>query len=247
MTATLELPTRVRTRIAAQRRLADARENELFDRSVGIDAAGKTFPGDMTVVGGDSGVGHLYVGEPIRVTRWWLGELPERLDGFTFVDIGSGKGRPLFAAAESGKGFGRIVGVEYGRELHEVALANIESYSGPRDAEITSVCGDASTYAFPLEPLVVHFANPFREDVMRPVIANLAASYAQRPRPVFAIYYQQWDEPNPTANVELLAAADMFTRHRTLRPSGVAARARLASHRLDLFESGQGETRGPAR
>jgi SAM-dependent methyltransferase len=244
LTANLSAParpsgTRMSARIAAERRRADARENERFDHSVGIDAMGKTFPRDMTIAEGGAAVGHLYVGEPIRVTRWWLGELPPRLDGFTFVDIGSGKGRPLFAAAEAGKGFRRIVGVEYGRELHEDALANIAGYSGTSGAEIEAVCADARAYEFPLDPLVIHFANPFMEDVMAEVIANIVASYEQRPRPIFAVYYQQWNEPHPTANAELLAAAPLFARHRTLKPSGVAGRVLLSAHRLDMFATAE--------
>jgi SAM-dependent methyltransferase len=228
----------IRTRIDAEIRRADARESLRFDRSVGIEATGKTLPSEMTVVG-ERATGHLYVGEPVRVTRWWLGELPDRLDGFTFIDMGSGKGRPLFAAAEAGKGFGRIVGVEYGRELHEAALANIARFRGDRSAEIVSICADARSYEFPLEPLVVHWSNPFTEDVMADVIINLVASYGRRPRPIFAIYYQRWHERNATANVELLSDVAIFSRHRTLEPAGVSARARFAAHRVDMFESAE--------
>ena len=245
MKATPETPervrvaSRVRTRIDAERRRADARENERFDRSVGIEASGKMFPSEMTIVAGEHENGILYVGEPIRATRWWLDELPDRLDGFTFIDMGSGKGRPLFAAAEAGKGFERIVGVEYARELHEAALANIDRFGGERRAEIVSVCADARSYEFPLGPLVVHWANPFTEDVMVDVIINLVASYQRRPRPIFAIYYQHWHERNATANVELLSDVPVFSRHRTLQPSGVSGRARLAMHRVDMFESAE--------
>ncbi len=42
-----------------------------------------------------------------------------------FVDIGSGKGRVLIAAAEHP--FLQVAGVEYSKELHEAALNNIRS------------------------------------------------------------------------------------------------------------------------
>src|SRR6185436_12939628 len=47
---------------------------------------------------------------------------------FTFVDLGSGKGRGLLLAAAWP--FRRVLGVEFSKDLHETALRNIACFSG---------------------------------------------------------------------------------------------------------------------
>lgn len=87
--------------------------------------------------------------EPIR-WRWFkpmLAELPVDPRQFTFIDLGSGKGRALFFAALSG--FRRVIGVEF-------------------------MLGDATTHALPEGPLVVFPYNPFRGPVMSAVVARIA-------------------------------------------------------------------------
>jgi SAM-dependent methyltransferase len=217
-------------------------ESARFDRSVDVDISGKVWPTDPSVttveaVAGDASKGHHSVGEQIRVIRWWLDELPARLDGFTLVDIGCGKGRPLFAAAQAQKGFTKLIGIEYVKELQEAAVANVARFKGPKDAEIVPLLGDARSFEFPLEPLAIHLANPFKEDVMTDVLANLVRSYEEQPRPIFLVYYQEWEDGNATRNVDLLGAAPIFEKHRTLRGRGVVKRHLLDRHRLDFFET----------
>src|SRR5437763_16732381 len=74
---------------------------------------------------------------------------------FTFVDVGSGKGRALLMAADYA--FRRVIGVELLLELHAIAANNIRLYRGPRQRcfAIESRCGDAREFVFPTEPLVV--------------------------------------------------------------------------------------------
>ena len=45
----------------------------------------------------------------------------------------------------------------------------------------------AQDYAWPADPLVLFFFNPFPADVMTPVMQNLARSMEQHPRPVWLI------------------------------------------------------------
>src|SRR3954453_11770424 len=180
-------------------------ETDRFERSAGIESGGWLWLSEGTIPEGDIAKGNPFGTAPVRVTRWWLRFLPRRLEDFTFIDLGSGRGRVLFGVASSG--FRRVVGVEFVEELHRDALANVERYGAPNGSgEIEPVLGDAASYEFPLEPLVVHFCNPFSEAIMEPVIANLVASYEQHPRPIFALYHQSWIEPDDrrTRNVELL-------------------------------------------
>jgi hypothetical protein len=221
--------TRLRKRLS--------REDVRFERSVGIDATGKASPSELTVVDGDATEGHLYTAEHVRVTRWWLGALPSRLDEFDFVDMGSGKGRVLFAAAE--RGFHRVLGVEFAIELHQQAEVNVKRARGlGAGSEIIPLLGDAGSYEFPLNPLVVHFNNPFSEAVMEQVRANLTDSYERRPRPIFAVYQQLAKEHRyRTRNAALLAGAPAFIRHRQLSPRTLVDKLLLAQSRVDICET----------
>jgi predicted RNA methylase len=103
---------------------------------------------------------------------------------YTFVDLGSGKGRILFLAAEYP--FRRILGVEFGKELHEDAKNNIQAfrYFRRQCKDIESINMDACDYEFPNENLAIHLFNPFGANVMEKVMANLAMSVKRNPRHV---------------------------------------------------------------
>ena len=118
-----------------------------------------------------------------------LHSLPSVPDGFTFIDLGSGKGRTLLMASDYP--FRRIVGVELLDELEEVARQNIACYHNEQQKcfAIESQSGDARDFVFPLEPTVLYLFNPFPEYVLRTVLANLRTSLTELPRPVFVIYH----------------------------------------------------------
>lgn len=107
---------------------------------------------------------------------------------FTFIDIGSGKGRPLLMASEYP--FRRIIGVEFLPELHAIAVENIRRFPGERKRckQIEPKLADATTFEFPSEPLVVFMFHPLPENGFRKVIANLAQSIRENPRPVWLVY-----------------------------------------------------------
>jgi SAM-dependent methyltransferase len=110
------------------------------------------------------------------------------LTTFTFVDLGSGKGRALLMA--SMYPFARIVGVEVQPELEAIARRNIEIFSRPgqRCRRIESLCDDAREYDFPPEDLVLYLFNPFPAYVLREVLERLAASARSAPRSIFVLY-----------------------------------------------------------
>jgi SAM-dependent methyltransferase len=107
---------------------------------------------------------------------------------FTFIDIGSGKGRALLLAAEFP--FRRVVGIELLPELNSTAEENIRKLSGEKLAcgEVQALCGDATQFIFPAEPLVVFLFNPLPEAGLKKVVSNLEASLRENPRPAYVIY-----------------------------------------------------------
>ncbi|MGC2059566.1 MAG: class I SAM-dependent methyltransferase [Candidatus Sulfotelmatobacter sp.] len=108
---------------------------------------------------------------------------------FIFVDLGSGKGRTLLMASDYP--FRRIVGVELLPALNDAAQDNIEKYHSESQKCFTmqSICGDATEFAFPVEPTVLFLFNPFPERELKKVIANLEQSLREHPRRVYVLYH----------------------------------------------------------
>ena len=108
---------------------------------------------------------------------------------FTFLDLGSGKGRTLLMASDYP--FRRIVGVELLPSLHQIAQQNLSQYKSESQKcfALTTICADASAFPFPEDPLVIYLFNPFPESGMRQVVANLEHSLRARPRPVYILYH----------------------------------------------------------
>lgn len=149
-------------------------------------------------------------GRPYFATEPWLFEemmhaLPIKFQDFTFVDLGSGKGRTLLMAAPHG--FKRIIGVEFMPEWHQVAKENIRKFAEahPGSPAMESVCMDARDFEFPAGPLVVYLFNPFLESTFVNVLGKLRRSAEQSPRAVYAVY-------RFTEFEEVLAKCDWLAR-----------------------------------
>jgi SAM-dependent methyltransferase len=108
---------------------------------------------------------------------------------FTFIDLGSGKGRTLLMASDYT--FRRIVGVELLPGLHHVARENIFKYRSESQKcfEIESICGDATGFAFPPEPIVLFLFNPLPESGLRRAIAKLGQSLREHRRRAYVVYH----------------------------------------------------------
>jgi SAM-dependent methyltransferase len=108
---------------------------------------------------------------------------------FTFIDLGSGKGRTLLMASDYP--FRRIVGVELLPALHRIAQQNASKYHNEAQKcfAVEAVCGDAREFVFPAEPLVLYLFNPLPEAGLRQVMANLEQSLRADPRTVYVVYH----------------------------------------------------------
>jgi len=111
--------------------------------------------------------------------------LPE----FTFIDIGSGKGRALLLASQYP--FRRILGIELLPKLHRVATENLRKYKSESQQcfAVECVAGDASEFVFPPEPTVLYLFNPLPESGLNRMLGNLERSLREHPRPVFVLYH----------------------------------------------------------
>jgi hypothetical protein len=87
--------------------------------------------------------------------------------------------------------FQKIIGVELLPELHQVAQENLRLYQSESQKcfALESVCGNATTFPFPAEPLVLYLFNPLPESGLRQMLANLDRSLAANPRPAYVLYH----------------------------------------------------------
>jgi len=151
--------------------------------------------------------------------REMMASLPIQFDQFTFLDLGSGKGRTLLMASEHP--FRKIVGVELIAELHRAAEENIRDYRSPtqRCAQIESILADAREYELPEEPLVLYLFNPLPERALSEVLERLEKSLKRVPRPVWVVYHNPLME-NVLCATGFLGKAggtSLYSLYRTIR------------------------------
>ncbi len=145
-------------------------------------------------------------------------EQPEfRFSDFTFLDLGSGKGRTLLMASDCP--FRRIVGIELLPSLHAIAQENLAAYKSEtqRCCALESICADATAFPLPNERLVIFLFNPFPETGMRQVVHNLEESLHAHPRPVYVVYHNALLEHVLAESPALkkIAGADQYSIYKT--------------------------------
>jgi SAM-dependent methyltransferase len=117
---------------------------------------------------------------------------------FTFLDLGSGKGRTLLMASDYP--FRSILGVELLPALHRIAQQNLAEYHAESQKcfAVECVCADATSFPLPSGPLLIYLFNPFPEAGLRRVLLNLTRDYAAHPRAIYLLYH------NPQLESQLL-------------------------------------------
>jgi hypothetical protein len=140
-------------------------------------------------------------------------------DQFTFVDLGSGKGRTLLMASEYP--FRKIVGVELIEELHRAAEENIGAYKSAtqRCTRVESVLADARDFELPEEPLLLYLFNPLPERALSEVLQRLESSLGKTPRPVWVVYHNPLLEPvlSSSGFLQKASGTPQYSVYRTIR------------------------------
>lgn len=163
--------------------------DDSWDRTYGVDTAGTVAIEELTAPEEDKPGAVRYEPTPPECFAYLLEEARiGDFSDFTFIDIGSGKGRVLLLAALAG--FKRAIGVEFGEELHVIARENIEAMKDRlAPAMVTSIRADARSYRFHAEPTVCFLNNPFGAEAVASLLDRIEASLRDRPRPFTIIYY----------------------------------------------------------
>lgn len=124
-----------------------------------------------------------------KVFRAAMASIEIDIPAFTFVDIGSGKGKVLFMASDLP--FKRIVGIEYAVGLHEAAVRNVASFRSDsrRCQDIELLHADALEHPLPPGPLLLFVFNALPKSIMRQFLERLDAQAGAQPeRPIILIY-----------------------------------------------------------
>lgn len=142
--------------------------DDAFDEKYGTDTGGLVPLWKVSVPSANARYGRPYRATTEDELTQAVALLSEDLAGFTFVDLGCGKGRTLLVA--SMLGFQSVIGIDFAKELVAIAQANIRKMG---IANATVVDGDVTEFEFPKTNLVVYLYNPFAPEVMTRVIAAL--------------------------------------------------------------------------
>jgi hypothetical protein len=108
---------------------------------------------------------------------------------FTFIDLGSGKGRVLLMASDYP--FRQIIGVELLPSLNQIAKENIAQYKNATQKcfALDSICTDATSFTLPAGPIVLYLFNPFPEPGLKRTLANLSRHLDSNPSTTYLLYH----------------------------------------------------------
>lgn len=100
-------------------------------------------------------------------------QLNIRYPDYTFLDLGSGKGRGLLFAAQFH--FKRVIGVEISPYLCDISESNIERFhhKAPLEVKPEIVCENAANYSLPNDNLVIFINNAFIGETMKKTLKTI--------------------------------------------------------------------------
>ena len=146
-------------------------------------------PAASDVVGSSWAQGSRYQGCNANEVERVLNALAIDFRDFTFVDVGSGKGRIVLAASRFP--FKKVIGIEYSKQLSEIAERNVAIFPATEKqcTDVELACADATEFPLPQGPLVLFLYNPFGKGIMEQFASNVATSFQQEQRRIIVIYF----------------------------------------------------------
>ena len=158
-----------------------------FDVWNGIDSRGQQELEGLTLKGSHKLEATAYAPVDRKCVRHGLSSLEIDFSKYVFVDLGCGKGRAVLLA--SGYPFKKIIGVEFAKELYEIALENARSWRPKRKCgPIEFVWADILEFEIPDDCCVLYFYHPFSEIVLSRLLENVLRSLEACQRDIFIVY-----------------------------------------------------------
>ncbi len=193
------------------------RAHEQFDLKYGLDTQTPVLLRQLERSAPGAKYANLYEGAAIPLVHRILRQLSIDMQQFTFIDLGSGKGRVLLVAAQYS--FKSVIGVEFSKTLHEIAQSNIAKFVEQQLTKTrpTSVNMDAGEFDFSqFTNKVVFCNNPFSAGLMLRVLDNLQLSVAKTGDKAILIYLS----PIPALVTDRLDTFDSIGQGRFLSHFG---------------------------
>jgi hypothetical protein len=165
-----------------------------FDREYGVETSG-------LISGRELAAGHAhdlhstaYYGIAPSIFKSAIGHWAEalepgpKLEQYSFVDVGAGKGRAVLLASEYN--FRSVMGVELNGGLASIAERNALQWKnlGRARCEIEIVNQDATACRWPPMPLLVFLFNPFGRQVLLKLLNMLKQEADQAGQPIDVLY-----------------------------------------------------------
>lgn len=171
-------------------------DTDSFDQIYEMDTSGYVGPHCLDNKDSENWAsGNAYMPTPTL----WLDSIFDSLDSifesleidfldYSFVDLGSGKGRVLLTASRFP--FRNIVGVEYAADLHLSAINNLKMIGkmAPKCKNITALHMDVLNFEIPEEATVIYLYNSFQEPIVHKLIDKIEQSLHRKFRDIFIIY-----------------------------------------------------------
>ncbi|MFM7856500.1 MAG: hypothetical protein ACKO96_32410 [Flammeovirgaceae bacterium] len=170
------------------------RRNTSYDKKYNVDTQGLISANDQKFVGGNRDSAVYYYPSSITSVRSmfkFLKTIPIKFSDYVFIDLGAGKGKPLFLASDHP--FRYIIGVEASVDTCNVALQNVKTYSSYRQCckDIRIVNEDMLNFEFPDENLLIFLGNPLvpNSPLYNTLLANIDAASKRYNKSIYLAYY----------------------------------------------------------
>jgi 16S rRNA G966 N2-methylase RsmD len=175
--------------------------NDRFDALYGVCTAEPVRLSELSINAENWVFGQKYEAVPMHDFQELMNGLHISYNDYTFIDMGSGKGRAVLLAAMLP--FGKVIGIEFSESLVDISRNNLKMVK--QDViickNIQIICQDASLYNLSSESTVIFFNNPFRLNIFKKVIDKISISKGR----LIIIYYNTINDDGCVAYLESLA------------------------------------------
>ena len=186
---------------------ARPRKSNVLDKQYGTDTAENVKLHGLDITSPNYQYAIYYRPTDFAILAQILDHLSIRHEDYTFIDYGSGKGLVLLRAAAYP--FKKVIGVEFARELHEIARRNLDCYPAHlRISEVELVNADALEFRPPTGNLVFYLYKPFEAPVTKKLIARIREFW--RGRDVLVAYV--WSKNSRVSCRPLWDAVDFLAK-----------------------------------
>jgi hypothetical protein len=128
------------------------------------------------------------------IGHWRESVPPYPIHSYTFIDVGSGKGRGVLVASEYS--FRKVVGIELNPEMAATARHNVEHWirahsedpTAARLAPIELFEQDALDFELPCTPTLLFLFHPFEAPVLKQLLRRIETQFANRPGTLDLLY-----------------------------------------------------------